>query len=221
MVPDSLDNKFKVRLEGTISGDLVVFNTQPVFSESSTATYAEISPTHSIGTFQLYENSPSRHFELNDIKLVSRNSQEARQNLQKILRLKGWTKSYFGETTGSAANNSVGNSDSMKDIQKNALDEMKNWLGAPPEILLFSAYSTDYNLGHMNKIPVVLKALTVQYPNDVDYIPTAQLNSTDTLGGTPFPLLVTIAVSLIEQHSAYELEQFNLASYRNGILPSF
>lgn len=221
IIDDNKDNEFKIRLIGTVSSDLVVFNTQPMFSETSTATYSEIAPTHSIGSFQLYENSPSRHFELSDIKLISRNGKEARSNLRKILLLKGWTKSYFGDTTGTSTVNGSNKSKTSTQIITSSLNEMKNWLGAPPEVLLFSAYSTNYHLGHMNQIPVVLKSVSVQYPNDVDYIPTGYDSPTDRLGGTPFPVIMSVSVSLVEQHSAFELEKFNLAAYRNGILPGF
>jgi hypothetical protein len=197
----NIANKFKVRLVGSISKDVVVLSTLPVISESNTATYTEIMPTHSIGTFQVFELSPSRHFELTDVKLVSRNQQEARNNLQKILTLKGWTKSFFG--------------------QMDETSELKNWLGAPPEVLYFSAFSDDSHRGHMNRIPTVLKSISVTYPNDVDYISTAYESDNDPLGGTPFPMIMQIGLSLVEQHSAYELEQFNLNSYRNGILPAF
>lgn len=203
MTPDELDNKFKIRLEGTISKDLVVFNTMPTISEQNSAIYGTLNPTHLIGNYHPYENSPSRKFDLGDIKLVSRNALEARRNLKKVLTLRAWTKSYFGDTGGPMG------------------DQLKNWLGAPPEVLLFSAYASETNRGHMVKIPVVVENFSMSYPNDVDYIPTLADSNDDQLGGVPFPIITTVTVSLLEQHSAVEFEKFNLYSFKQGILPSF
>lgn len=196
-------NDFKVKLEGKISKQMVVFDTMPSFYESNEAQYSTVSPTHMITDYHVYDHSPSRSFELSEVKLVSRNQKEARINLQKILTLKGWTKSYFGDISGPAG------------------DELKNWLGAPPEVLLFSAYSSPKHRGHFDRIPVVLGKVSVNYPNDVDYIPTASFGDDDVLGGTPFPLLMTVSLTLMEQHSLEEISAFNLHAYRNGILPAF
>jgi hypothetical protein len=139
------DTSFRVKLEGI--NDTVIFNTMPNFTESVTAKYEETTLTHSIGTIHSYVNSPGRTFGLNDIKLVSRNSAEARRNLQNLLILKSWTKSYFG-----------------------IMDEQtQNWLGAPPEVVYFSAYASSTSRGNFYRIPVVIMAVDTQYNNDIDY----------------------------------------------------
>lgn len=197
MIADDQQNKFKLRLQGVISNQIVGFNTLPAIFETNTAAYETLSPAHMIGDFHVYSKSPSRAFEVNDIKLVSRNQQEARANLERVLKMRGWTKSYFGDTSGPMST------------------ELMNWLGSPPEVLLFSC------LGYFNKIPVVLETMNVNFPNDCDYIPTASNGENDDLGGIPFPLLTNLSFKLLEQHSAAEYEQFNLNSYRTGTLPSF
>lgn len=197
MLPDEQQNKFKLRLQGTISGEIVTFNSMPVIYENNAASYETLSPAHMVGDFHVYSKSPSRSFEISDLKIVSRNQQEARDNLVRILKLRSWTKSYFGDTSGKFS------------------PELMNWLGSPPEVLKFSC------LGYFNKIPVVLDSMNFTFPNDCDYIPTASNGENDALGGIPFPLLTTLSFKLLEQHSAAEYEQFNLASYRSGTLTSF
>jgi hypothetical protein len=159
--------------------------------------------THLNGHYNVYNNSPNPTYSISDVKLISRNSIEARKNLIKVLTLRSWTRSYFGNF----------------ESQEGNADNLTGWVGAPPEVLRFSAYSTD-DRGYMNKIPVVLDKVDINYPNDVDYIPT-ETKDNDKLSGVPFPIIMTINISLIEQHSALEFEKFNLHQYRNGILKGF
>jgi hypothetical protein len=169
-----------------------------------TAKYSPIEPSHLIGSYYVYDNSPSATYSLSDVKLVSRNPKEAGENLKRILTLKSWTKSYFGKTDNFGSAN----------------DDLSQWLGSPPEVLTFSAYSTGDSRGHIYNIPVVLTSLDISYPNDVDYIFTGN-DTGDKLNGTPFPSILTISLALNEQHSAQDYESFNLHKYRNGILDNF
>lgn len=96
----------------------------------------------------------------------------------------------------------------------------KEMLGAPPEVLKLSAYSNATNEnGLLNKmtnisaVPCVITALSYTYTDDVDYIPTIQ--------GQPFPILMSISISLAESHSPQELEYFDIYKYRAGTLPGF
>jgi hypothetical protein len=93
-------------------------------------------------------------------------------------------------------------------------------LGAPPEVLKLSAYSNATNEnGILNKmtnisaVPVVILSLNYTYTDDVDYIPTIQ--------GQPFPIVMTLSISLAESHSPQELEYFDIYKYRAGQLPGF
>ena len=163
------------------------------------------------GSYYVFENSPGRKFDVSEFTLASRNQKEARENLQIINTLRGWTMPYFGSADAPSAvlyENTVKN-------------ELKDWMGAPPEVLRFSAYSSSSARGNIYDLPVVIDSLSIQYPNTVDYIPTASYGKGDALGEVPFPILMTVGISLLEQHSAQEFEKFNLIEYRNGILPSF
>ena len=202
-VDDVNENKFKIRLIGTISNKMVVLNAMPTLNIHHAATYEQINIQHLNGNFNAYVNSPNPTYNISDIKLISRNSKEARMNLIKVLTLRAWTKSYYGDT------------ESLPDMS----DSLVDWLGNPPEVLKFSAYSTD-DVGYMNKIPVVLDKVDITYPNDIDYIPTESKDN-DKLSGVPFPIIMNIGINLIEQHSAIEYEKFNLHQYRNGTLKGF
>lgn len=188
-------------LTGQHSGRRVAFNTMPAFYETSDVGYSTLSPQHLIGDYKIFEHTSSRVFEFSEIKLVSRNPQEARDNLERIQFLKAWTKPYFGSTEGS--------------------QELSDWLGSPPEIVEFSMYNSPEGNGIFKKIPTVIGKVGVDYPNDCDYIPTAYRDDADKLGGIPFPLVTRISLTLTEQHSPFEYEKFNLDMYRNGTLAAW
>lgn len=93
-------------------------------------------------------------------------------------------------------------------------------LGAPPDVLLLSAYTTsqvnqvaDQSTFNLRKIPVVVTSLDFSYPDDVDYIPTQT--------GEPFPIKMDVSISLIETHAPVEFESFSLQQYRAGRLSNF
>lgn len=105
---------------------------------------------------------------------------------------------------------------------KRAASKQNNlkFLGAPPDVLYLTAYSDARDKGgeldrvtNIFRIPVVVTALTINYPNDVDYIPTIE--------GQPFPIIMGLSVSLTESHSPREFEKFDLFQYREGTLPGF
>lgn len=96
----------------------------------------------------------------------------------------------------------------------------KQFLGAPPEVLYLTAYSDPVLKGgqldrstNIFKIPVVITNLSINYPNDVDYIPT--------IDGEPFPIIMSISLALVETHSPREFENFDIFKYRDGKLPGF
>ena len=125
---------------------------------------------------------------------------------------------------------------------------LKNLLGAPPDVLYLYAYSgvmpqssasgpgggtgaasnraSREHLGNIFKVPVVIKTFSHIYPADVDYIPTAgggvNFSENDSRTGVPFPTIMTVTVALIEVHSPTSFAQnFDLSSYKLGILPEF
>jgi hypothetical protein len=207
------DNLYWVRLvSARDSSRNVVFNTMPIVSEAGNVNYQQISPTHMPGSYQVYENTSSRTYDLSDIKLISRNSVEARENLIRLNQLRAWRFPYFGNPDAVV----VGGN-----ITEDQASELRDYLGAPPEVLYLSAYSSNETRGNIFKIPTVMSNLSITYPNDVDYIPTAKVGSADMIGDVPFPVIMTIGITLTEQHSADEYERFNLIAFKNGQLTNF
>lgn len=91
-------------------------------------------------------------------------------------------------------------------------------LGAPPPILLLSAYSSDNTNGRFptknyHNIPAVITNFDFAWPNNVDYIPT--------VNNEPFPVKMELTITLTETHSPREFENFSLSQYKSGTLPSF
>lgn len=94
------------------------------------------------------------------------------------------------------------------------------FLGAPPDVLYLTAYSDARDTGgklnrptNIFRIPVVITSLSINFPNDVDYIPT--------IDGQPFPIIMSISLSLVESHSPREMEKFDIFKYRDGLLPGY
>lgn len=306
----SITNPYKVRLDSFSQGrsntatQSVIFDVMPTISQGHSVDYQAFDPVHSPGSYYVYRGTKAVTFELG-VRLVSRTTDEATQNLGYLNILRGWTRGYFGfgtsgtgnigisTSTASTSNTSVtsvspltqadlisqfsqgtttsltaatttlantssssptSNYSSLAGVQSSAYAQQylstlnatqvssgntvtitpsattvtatsvyaegKALLGAPPEVLQLTAYSSALNeSGLLNKmtnitnIPVVILNLNYAYTNDCDYIPTIQ--------GQPFPIIMDIAISLVESHSPAELEQFDIYKYRAGTLPGF
>lgn len=83
----------------------------------------------------------------------------------------------------------------------------KPYLGAPPQILTMSAYG-DRMIG---PVKCVLESYNWDFPTDVDYIATST--------GVPFPVILTVSLTLKEAWSPAEHSGFDLIQYRNGLMP--
>lgn len=192
----------------------VVFDVTPDFSESRQVQYRNNDATHAPGQMYMYGMTSSRTFSISG-KFVSRSPFEATRTLSYIQYLRTWCLPVFG-----AAGTAVG----------------ENILGAPPAVLLLSAYAkqqpTTSNSsvpgsptgdgtsspvpaigGNIYNIPVVITNLDIPYPSDVDYIPTVT--------NIPVPTIVTVTISLVETHSPKGYQTFSLAMYKAGTLPNF
>lgn len=193
------ENQFAVRLRSIQNGDLVVFRVSPEISETRSAAYKTLDPVHMPGAIQVYQNTAPRTWNVSGIKLVSRNGEEAEENLATINQLRSWMMPFFGAT------NTAGKDNYGPDL-----------LGSPPEILEFTAYSNQGEKGMTNirKIPTVMTTMNLNYPTDVDYIKTAQT-------GQPFPAVTTVDIILVETHSPKQLSEFSLIDFRHGNLPGF
>lgn len=228
------------RSENLRAGKHVTFDVTPQISESGPVEYESIKLIHAPTTFQSYVTTPARNFTLSEAKLISRTPTEARDNIEKINILRSWRMPFFGQVNtpdteaeqyfSNVLSSSGTRTVSPLDRLKRDVDGLKDRLGAPPEILYFSAYSsflangssnTNRWRGNISRLPVVLTNLTINYPNDVTYIATAKRGNVDSLGSVPFPVIMTINVELVEAHSPAEVNAFNLAKYASGILDGF
>ncbi len=194
---------------------IVVFQATPELTESRTANYSQISPVHAPGQFYVYTNTQSRQYSLSSVKLISRTSAEARNNIERLNTLRGWLMPYFGSTSVTG----------MLSALQTSQQVLSKRLGAPPEVLLLSAYSSSTTsgtfTGNVNRVPVVITSLTIPYSSETDYIPTAFRYDNDPLGGVPFPVIMSLDIQLSETHSPYEYSGFNLSKYQAGVLDSF
>lgn len=181
--------KFFVSLTSQMSNDNVTFFVTPEITETRAANYEEVGIVHHPGQILRYKSSNPRDWGVT-VKLISRTPAEAAKNLVSLNFLRGWTMPYYGEGTAKSS---------------------PQMLGAPPDILIFSAYGEKMIPPH----PVVLTSFQTTYPSEIDYLPTAP----DANGKTvPFPTLLTITLQLREAWSPKEFSQFSLVDYKNGDL---
>ena len=238
----NFNDHYKVRLANSNSANSieearrsVVFDVTPELSESRNVNYKMYDPVHAPGQIVVYQSTSSRRFQLTQVRLVSRSPREASNNLAKLWVLRGWTMPTFGQQPQNirtdAAREARLNSDGplSNDFLREIIDDISsasnsaNYLGSPPPVLLLSAYSRlgvsgnvgTGSIGHLKKIPVVIESLNINYPSEVDYIPT------EGVSPTPMPTIMTVDISLIEAHSPNELERFNLQQFKRGELPGF
>lgn len=86
----------------------------------------------------------------------------------------------------------------------------------PPPILLFSAYQGTDPSGNPNKlgrsgiqdVPVVITNLSIEWTDDVDYIPSKY--------NAPVPIIQTISLTLLETHTPANISTFNINDFANG-----
>lgn len=183
ITPTKTTNDFRASLKSLAnSEDVVLFKVTPVIDESRQANYDRMSPVHHPGTLQIYKNTESRPFTVST-KLISRTSEEATINLRYINLIRSWVVPYYGQGTAQST---------------------KDKLGAPPDILVFSAYGEK----NIKEIPVVLASYHWVYPDSIDYIPTND--------GEPFPIIMEISLSLLESYSPEEYTSFDITKYKNG-----
>jgi hypothetical protein len=212
-------NVFKVRLRGMVDGASVIFDATPEMIETRNVNYNNIDPLHMPGQIYIYKSTSSRNYQVSNARLITRTQVEADANLKMLWTLRGWTMPRFGKNSSTLSpkeksyrelfSNSRANKKTPKAYGGNEM------LGAPPEVLLLSAYSDSSKAiaQHINRVPVVIQQLSIPYPSDVDYIPTTE--------GIPMPTVMTIDMTLMETHSPNEYEAFNLSAFKQGILPGY
>lgn len=242
MASSNTDNPYRVSLSSRTAQppngyNKVTFEVSPELVETRTVNYSSLDPVHMPGQIYVFKNTQARTFSVSGAKLISNTPQEAENTLSKLRLLRGWTMPRFGINSSTATAvvqsnqallNSFANQNSsslfndLSLLQPASNGEM---LGAPPEVLYFSAYSNTMvssgsvngqaiASGHIARVPVVIQSLTIPFPTDVDYIISATTK-------TAIPLIMSVDVTLLESHSAQEYEQFSLDEYKAGILRGF
>ena len=84
-----------------------------------------------------------------------------------------------------------------------------NNTGAPPTPVKLFAYGTK----NISALPCLVKTYTMNYPNDVDYVVSNQ-----TQGDVTMPVVFTLSMNLVEQHSVTQLREFSLDDFRTGVM---
>ena len=231
------DLEYRVKLRSTNNAaELVIFNVTPDLAESRTVNYKTVDPIHAPGQIYAFQNSMSRVFQISGAKLVSRTQEEAEMNLRYLWRLRGWTLPAFGRDplTDTQRENRNAKRDINESFNPGSRAATKreaalrgsaaeedfygtDLRGSPPQVLELTAYAHDGHLGteigHINRVPVVITSLNIPYPSDVDYFPTTK--------GVPMPAIMTIDLTLNETHSPREYENFSLTDFKQGKLPGF
>lgn len=197
----------------TLRTPMVIFDASPDISENGSVSYKTIEPVHSPGGILVYANSSARTFQLSNVKLFSRTQEEATRNYHRLQILKSWRYPSFGLL-------------SINDGQYGSVP-----LGAPPAVLELSAYArpsakTDSltSNGLLHRIPVVIGHLTIDYPSDCDYIPTAKLDDAmfaHIPAGIPMPTILPVSIQLMEAQAPSQYSKFSLNDFRYGRLEGF
>lgn len=212
------ENTLRIRLREVGSATTrraVVFQTSTEISETRNVNYKTLDPIHGPGTIYAYQNTSSRSYNLSGIKLISRSSEEATRNLARLNLIRSWTVPTFGKYSNSSGEASTRSSSAFSASNQDVL-------GAPPKVLEFSAYSDTTRRNNIYRIPTVITQLSINYPVDVDYIPTTDLADTPEIApNQPFPAIMTIDLNLSETHSPVSYSNFSIADYRNGNLDGF
>ena len=214
---------YKVRLKqanGAVTGSSpgalkplqVVFEASPEISENGTVSYKNIDPVHAPGSILVFSSSSARTFQVSNIKLFSRNGAEATANYNRVQILKSWRYPVFGQA-------------SVDPLYGDPL------LGAPPAVLELSAYNkmngnaeSGMASGLINRVPVVITSIGIDYPNDIDYLPTIAVDDEALKhipSGIPVPAIWTISLTLMECHSPSQYQRFSISDFRRGILDGF
>lgn len=211
---------WKVRLKqpnadgDTTTSIQVVFDASPEISENGSVSYRNIDPIHSPGSILVYSSTSSRTFQISGIKLFSRTGAEATKNYNRVQILRSWRYPVFGSTP------------------ENDPVYGRQVIGAPPPVLELSAYakpSGNSSSGQMangliHRVPVVITNIGIDYPTDVDYIPTLAVQD-PTLAhipsGIPVPAVWNISIQLMESHSPTQYQKFSLTDFRRGRLEGF
>lgn len=222
---------------GSDEFEQVVFANTPTLTERRSVEYTPVSPIHMPGSIQIYRNTSSREFGV-QAKFISRTPDEALTNQQTIQLLRGWCEPYFGSSSTLTDSQVQYRREQSTDARRQAdgtanqrdrIREGIELLGAPPDVLYLYAYSSNSQRAdttqaqtlsnqrgiNLHKVPVVITALEIVFPEDVDYIPTSDAVP------SPFPVRLDVNIQLAETHSPAEYSRFSLSDFKKGRLVNF
>lgn len=228
---------YKVKLTRAASANLgpgkverVVWDATPEFSESRMIQYKNIDPIHAPGAIYQYAYTGSRTFNIQG-KFISRSVNEATKTLAYIQYLRTWAMPVFAQVGSNAP--------AGEDI-----------LGAPPAILLLTAYSIGNPRETAAQSTVPINNTTGRNPNmtvqetppyntrvpsignniyEVPVVITnleipfpSDVDYIPTINQVPVPTIVTVSLQLTETHSpnAYA-KKYNLQAFKAGTLLNF
>ena len=191
---DTVTSAHRVALREIGTKSYVYFEVLPDIVENHTSEYEPVSPSQFPGSFQKYKGSSTTTWTIN-ATFVSRTTEEATQNYDNLMRLRGWMEPFWGDRTG-------------KSYPKK--------LGAPPPVLELTGLRD-----LIGPVPVVITSLNWSWPKDVDYIATSVKSDADG-NYIPFPVVLNVPIGLSESYSIDQFNQFSLTDYRVGRLgPAF
>jgi hypothetical protein len=178
----------------------VVFEVMPQITEQRAVQYDQVQPPQLPGAFQKYKGTDPVRWSI-QAKLISRNSQEALDNLNRLNTLRGWTMPFFSERTG---------------------EKIPNSLGAPPAVLELSGL----RFRTIGPVPVVITGLNWTWPPDVDYLPCGTITGDtitweidpDSQQPIPFPAVMDISVEVVESLAISEFNRFDITAYHKGLM---
>jgi hypothetical protein len=186
------DDSYLVTLTDS-EGFVLKFVVMPQLVENRNVEYEAVSPPQFPGAFQKYKGTQSVSWNLS-FTFIARTTTEASMNLLFINRLRGWTMPFYGMNTKNDPLN----------------PQFKTQLGAPPPVLTLAGFRS----GIVGPTPVVITALSWDWPKDVDWIPANDL--TTDAQNIPFPTVMTGTITLVESFSTTQFNQFSLGDYRLG-----
>lgn len=165
------------------SGGLVWQNTPNIFV-SGTADYDSALMQGMNYPIRTFVNSTPPDLPV-QAEFTANDTYEARYMLAVFAFLRGATKAYFGDAAVASGD-----------------------YGTPPPVLLFE-YMGDHGF---NKVPVVISNYTIQYPDNVHYVPV-------TVGDTVtyVPTVSQITIALLPTYTPHKLRRrFDLDAVRSG-----
>lgn len=222
----------------------VTFETTPTVTESGSVEYSPVNPVHMPGSIQVYRHTPSRNFTINARFISRTSAEATKnKNYVQTLRgwrypwfgagsstlqprnvqarsQRDQLQTKLQQSTISGQEHLTSQQQSNITQQISLLDVGVEMLGAPPEILYLYGYSSTAQdargVGaiNLNRIPVVMSSLDINFPEDVDYLPCSD-------NKTPFPVKMEVSISLLETHSPAEYARFSLEAYKKGNLNNF